>query len=447
MIVETSDDTIKRIFYTALYHTFITPSLYSDYNGEFRGYNDSIYTADWVNYSTFSLWDTYRTFHPLMTIIQQEKVDDMINSMLSIFDQQGKLPIWHLAGWETNLMPGCSAIPVVADACLKGFSGFDHERAFQAMKASAINPKQRSMPYVLEKGYIPCDKVPEATSLALEYTVDDWGIAEVAARMGKTDDADCFLKRSKYYKTYFDPTIQFIRPKNDDGSWRTPYDPARAVHGLRGDFCEGNGWQYTFFVPQDPYGLIDLFGSDERFLQKLDEFFITDTGMGEEASIDITGLIGQYAHGNEPSHHIAYMYAYGGQLWKTAEKVRFIMENFYTDQPDGLIGNEDCGQMSAWYVMSACGFYPVNPSKGVYVFGSPVTDKITIRLPEGKQFVVEAINNSKDNIYIQSVELNGKPYQKSYILHEDIVKGGTLTYRMGNIPHKEFGKLREDRPI
>lgn len=446
--IETQNEAQKRIFYTAYYHTMIAPSLYCDYNGEFRvGNQDSVYVADWKNYSVFSLWDTYRTLHPLMTIIQQDKVDDMINSMLSIFDQQGKLPIWHLAGWETNLMPGCSAIPVIADAYLKGFNGFDGERAFHAVKTSATNPKQRSMPYILEKGYIPCDKVPEATSLAMEYAVDDWGIAAMAKKMGKTDDYDYFSKRARYYSAYFDKSIRFIHPKNDDGSWREPYDPARAVRGLRGDFCEGNGWQYTFFVPQDPYGLIDLFDGDDNFLKKLDEFFITNTDMGEDASKDITGLIGQYAHGNEPSHHITYMYAFGGQQWKTAEKVRFILDNFYTDNPDGLIGNEDCGQMSAWYMMSAFGFYPVNPSQGIYVFGSPLFDKVTIQLPDNKEFVIEAENNSTDNKYIQEVELNGQVYPKSYISHEDIVEGGRLKYKMGNTPNKNFGTLRENRPI
>ncbi|MDR1153217.1 MAG: GH92 family glycosyl hydrolase [Bacteroidales bacterium] len=449
VVIETKSEPYKRVFYTSFYHTMIDPALYCDYNGEFRaGNTDSVWVAKgWKNYTVLSLWDTYRTLHPLMTIIQQEKVDDLINTMLSIFDQQGKLPIWHLQGWETNLMPGCSAIPVVADAYLKGFRGFDGERAFHAVKTSATSPEQRQMPYILERGYIPGDKVPEGTSLAMEYAADDWGIAEMARRMGKTDDYEYFKKRSRYYKTYFDKSINFIRPKMDDGSWRTPYDPARAVHGLRGDYCEGNGWQYTFFVPQDPCGLIELFGSDDAFTQKLDDFFVTETDMGPEASKDITGLIGQYAHGNEPSHHIAYMYAYAGQQWKTAEKVRFIMDQFYTDKPDGIIGNEDCGQMSAWYMMSSFGFYPVNPAQGVYVFGSPHFDKVTVNLPGGKTFVIEAVNNSMENIYIQNVELNGKEYSKSCITHQDVVNGGTLKFVMGSKPGKDFGTARENRPI
>ena len=446
--IETSNEAYKRIFYTAFYHTMIAPSLYCDYNGEFRvGFNDSIYIADnWKNYSIFSLWDTYRALHPLMTIVQQEKVDDMINSILSIFDQQGKLPIWHLQGWETNLMPGCSAIPVVADAYLKGFKGFDGERAFHAVKTSATNPNQRQMPYILEKGYIPGDKVPEGTSLAMEYAVDDWGIAEMAKRMGKTEDYEYFSKRALYYKTYFDKSIQFIRAKNDDGSWKEPYDPTRAVSGLRGDFCEGNGWQYTFFAPQDPHGLIELFDSNDAFIKKLDDFFTVSADMGPEASIDITGLIGQYAHGNEPSHHIAYLYAFAGQQWKTAEKTRFILDQFYTDRPDGIIGNEDCGQISAWYILSSFGFYPVNPAGGIYVFGSPNFDKVTINLPNGKKFIIEAENNSQENIYIRSVELNGENYPNSYIRHEDIINGGILKFTMDNKPNKDFGTLKENRP-
>jgi predicted alpha-1,2-mannosidase len=446
VIIETKNEADKRIFYTAFYHTMISPSLYCDYNGEYRSHNDSVYVADWENYSVLSLWDTYRTLNPLMTIVQQEKVDDLINTMLAIFDQNGKLPIWHLAGWETNLMPGCSAIPIVADACMKGFTGFDHERAFHAMKVSATNPKQRSMPYILEKGYIPADKVPEATSLAMEYAVDDWGIAAVAKKMNKMEDYEYFSKRSKYYKTYFDKTINFIRPKNDDGTWVTPYDPAHAISGLRGHFCEGNGWQYTFFAPQDPHGLIELFNGDDIFTNKLDSFFVNTSAMGKDASKDITGLIGQYAHGNEPSHHITYMYPYAGQQWKTAEKTRFIMDKFYTDKPDGIIGNEDCGQMSAWYIMSSFGFYPVNPAKGIYVFGSPHFDKTSINLPNGKKFVVEAVNNSMKNIYIQSAKLNGTDHPNSFISHADIVNGGTLKFIMGDKPNKNFGSLKQNRP-
>lgn len=444
--VESTDERGKKIFYTSLYHMFIAPTLYADVNGEFRGHDDKVYKADgWTNYSTFSLWDTYRTLHPLLTIIQPQLVPDMVNSMLSIYDQQGKLPIWPLVGGETNQMPGYSAIPVIADAYLKGFQGFDSERALNAMVASATYEKQRGVPYVLEKGWIPCDKMPEATSIAMEYAVGDWGLAMMARKMGKQDIYDTFLKRGHYYEQYFDKSINFIRPKMDDGSWRTPYDPFQSIHGW-GDFCEGNGWHYTFFVPQHPEGLISLMGGDERFVGKLDSLFVAEGDMGEHASADISGLIGMYAHGNEPSHHVAYLYAYAGQQWKTAEKVSYIQHNFYTDQPEGIIGNEDCGQMSAWHVLSALGLYQVNPSNGIFVFGSPRFEKVTINLLEGKTFTVEAPAASKDNKYIQSVRLNGEPYTKSYISYEDIMKGGTLSFEMGSEPNKAFGADAADRP-
>lgn len=447
MTVETDDEASKRTFYTAHYHTMIAPTLYCDVNGEYRGMNDMIYTdPKKVNYTTLSLWDTYRALHPLMTIIQPEMVDNVVNSMLSIYRQQDKLPIWPLMSGETNQMPGYSSVPVIADAYLKGFTGFDAEEALQAMKATATYEKQKGVPYVIEKGYIPADKIHEATSIAMEYAVDDWGIAAMARKMGKTGDAATYAKRAHYYKNYFDSSIHFIRPKLEDGSWRTPYDPARSIHTV-GDFCEGNGWQYTFFAPQDPYGLIGLFGGDKPFVAKLDNFFTNNDSMGEGASSDITGLIGQYAHGNEPSHHVAYLYAYAGEQWKTAEKVRFIMDEFYTDRPEGIIGNEDCGQMSAWYLLSSMGLYQVNPSDGVFVFGSPCFKKVEMKVRGGKTFTVEAPNNNKENIYIQKVYLNGKPYNKSYIIYDDIINGSTLKFVMGKKPNKNFGKALANRPV
>ena len=447
MSVETDNEPAKRIFYTAHYHTMIAPTLYCDVNGEYRGMNDMIYTdPKKANYTTLSLWDTYRALHPLMTIVQPEMVDNVVNSMLSIYRQQDKLPIWPLMSGETNQMPGYSCVPVIADAYLKGFTGFDAEEALQAMKATATYEKQNGIPYVMEKGYIPADKVHEATSIAMEYAVDDWGIAAMAHKMGKYEDAATYAKRAHYYKNYFDSSIHFIRPKLEDGSWRTPYDPARSIHTV-GDFCEGNGWQYTFFAPQDPYGLIGLFGGDKPFTAKLDNFFTNNDSMGEGASSDITGLIGQYAHGNEPSHHVAYLYAYAGEQWKTAEKVRFIMDEFYTDKPDGIIGNEDCGQMSAWYLLSSMGLYQVNPSDGIFVFGSPCFKKVEMKVRGGKTFTVEAPNNNKENIYIQKVYLNGKPYNKSYITYDDIINGSTLKFVMGKKPNKNFGKAPANRPV
>ena len=444
--IDTKDERAKKVFYTAMYHAFIAPTLYCDANGDFRGHDDKVYTNNtWKNYSTFSLWDTYRTLHPLFTIIKPQYVSDLVNSMLSIYDQQEKLPIWPLIGGETDQMPGYSAVPIIADAYLKGFTGFDADRAYRYMVASSVYEKQNGVPYVLEKGYIPCDKVREATSIAMEYAADDWGIALMAKKMGKTEDYQNYLKRGKYYTQYFDKDINFIRPKMNDGSWRTPYDPIQSIHSV-GDFCEGNGWHYTFFVPQHPEGLIELMGGDAPFISKLDSLFLVEGELGENASPDISGLIGMYAHGNEPSHHVTYLYPYAGEQWKTAEKVRYIQDVFYTDQPEGIIGNEDCGQMSAWHIMSALGFYQVNPSNGVFVFGSPLFDKASVHLPEGKTFEVVAQNNSKENVYIQSVLLNGKPYNNSYILYDDIVKGGNLTFVMGSTPNKEFGAAPENRP-
>lgn len=444
--ISTHSEQEKKIFYTALYHTCIAPTTYMDINKQFRGHDNKVYNATWVNYSTFSLWDTYRALHPLFTIIQPEKVNDMVNSMLSIYDQQNKLPIWPLVGGETNQMPGYSAVPVIADAYVKGFTGFDAKRAFEDCKKSATYPEQKGVPYVMSKEYIPCDSVGEATSIAMEYAVDDWGIAAMAKKMGEEKDFSYFKKRSQYYKHYVDSTIGFVRPKLANDSFFTPYNPFISVHGERGHFTEGNGWQYTFFAPEDPEGLIRLLGGDQKFIAKLDTFFRAEGDMGPEASMDISGLIGQYAHGNEPSHHIAYLYSYAGAPWKTAEKIRYIQKHFYTDKVDGIIGNEDCGQMSAWHILSAMGFYQVNPSKGIYVFGSPLFPQMTVHLPNQKTLEIVAENNSDENIYIQSVKLNGREYEKAYITYNDIMNGGTLQFVMGNQPNLSFGISPADRP-
>ena len=449
IVVEGKSEPDKRIFYTAHYHTMITPSTYCDVNGEYRGMDDMIYTSPTKeNYTTLSLWDTYRTLQPLMTLTQAERVPGIVNSMLSIYRQQNKLPIWALHNGETECMPGYSSMPIISDAILKGIEGFDYEEAFKAMKASTTYEHQNAVPYILKQEFLPADSVIQATSFAMEYAVGDWSVAAVAKKLGKMKDHAEYAKRAGYYKHYFDQNINFVRPKLSDGSWLTPYDPARSVHGGTGSyFCEGNGWQYTFFVPQDVYGLINLFGGDKPFLERLNQFFVNNDSMGEEASADITGLIGQYAHGNEPSHHITYMYAYAGQQWKTAEKVRYIMDEFYKDTPDGIIGNEDCGQMSAWYILSSMGFYQMNPADGVFVFGSPRFDKMSVKVRGGKTFTVEAENNSKENIYIQKIFLNGKPYKKTYITYDDIINGSTLKFVMGKKPNKSFGKAMADRPI
>jgi predicted alpha-1,2-mannosidase len=370
---------------------------------------------------------------------------NFVNSFLSIYDQNGKLPIWPLQSGETECMPGYSSIPIIADCYLKGIGGFDAERALKDMVASATYDKQNGVTYVKTMGYIPADKIHEATSIAMEYAADDWGLAEMAKKMGKEDIYKTFIARGHYYEKYFDKSIRFVRPKLADGSWRTPYDPFNSIHSV-GDFTEGTGWQYTFFVPQHPEGLISILGGDARFISKLDSLFIVHGDMGKQASNDISGLIGQYAHGNEPSHHVAYLYPYAGAQWKTAKIVRQIQKDFYTDQPDGIIGNEDCGQMSAWHILSALGFYQVNPSNGVFVFGSPLFDKASVNVGNGKRFEVIAKNNSPKNIYIQSVMLNGKPYENAWISYQDIMKGGTLTFTMGDQPNKSFGAAPQNRP-
>ncbi len=437
--VETTDTVAKRIFYTALYHAFMQPIMFNDCSGEYRGTDKNIYgDPGFTNYTVFSLWDTYRAAHPLYTLVQPERVPDFINSMLAIYEQQGRLPVWHLYGSDTNEMIGIQSVPVIADAILKDVKGFNYERAYQAMKASMMSD-YKGLSYVTDLEYISADKENESVAKGLEYAIADWGVAQVARKLGKTEDYEYFSKRALAYQNYWDKDTHFFRGKNRDGSWVTPFNPVHSTH--RNDaYCEGNGWQYTWLVPHDVEGLISLFGSKEAFVSKLDSLFLVNEDLGDAASPDISGLIGQYAHGNEPGHHTVYLYSFVGQQWKTAEKVDYILSHMYSDLPDGLQGNEDCGQMSSWYVFSALGFYPVNPSDGMYVFGRPIFDKVVLKLPENKVFEIRANNNSAENKYIQSIELNGQPYNKLYISHADIMAGGTLVFTMGNRPNEQFGK-------
>ena len=446
VVVKTKDKTAKTIFYTALYHAFIQPNTFDDANKDYRGSDKKVYRkAGFENYTVFSLWDTYRAAHPLYTILEPERVPDFINSMLAIYDQQGLLPVWHLYGGDTREMIGIQSIPVIADAILKDFKGFDYERAFNAMKFSMLSD-YKGLSYIRTNKYIPSDKEGESVAKGLEYAIADWGIAQVAKKLGKMDDYKLFAERASYYKLYWDPKTDFFRGKNTDGSIATPFNPFRSTH-RQDDYCEGNAWQYTWLVPEDVEGLIGLFGSESAFVKKLDSLFQLDQSLlGENASPDISGLIGQYAHGNEPGHHTIYLYAFAGQQWKTARMVRQVLKTMYFDKPNGLAGNEDCGQMSSWYIFSALGFYPVNPSNGIYVFGSPLFDEAKISLPGDKTFKVITKNNSDINIYIQSAQLNGKDYPYSYIKHQDIIQGGVLKFVMGDKPNKEFGKKIEYRP-
>ncbi len=444
--IKTKDKAKKRVFYTAMYHSMIAPNIFQDLNGEYRGTDKKVYKdTSFTNYTLFSLWDTYRAAHPLYTITHPERVSDMVNSMVKIFEQQGKLPVWHLRGNETNTMPGYSAIPVVVDACLKGFEGIDLEKVYAAVKESAIGDHEPGVKDLMKYGYIPSDYMAESIASTMEYAIADWGIAQLAAKLNKPKDYEYFLNRSKSYKNYFDPETKFMRGKMADGSWRTPFDPKSAQHRVN-DYCEGNAWQYLWLTPQDPEGLIELLGGDKGFTTKLDQLFSISSDLEEGSSMDITGLIGQYAHGNEPSHHTTYMYAYAGEQYKIPKNVRYITTNLYSDKPDGLSGNEDCGQMSSWYIFSSMGFYPVNPSNGAYVFGSPLFDQVDLNLGNGKSMKIIAENNSDTNIYIQQVTLNGAEHKYSYITHKDLVQGGVLRFVMGSTPNLDFGKDHKYRP-
>ena len=430
--VYTTDEASKKIFYTSLYHTLFAPSEFCDVNGDYYGADKQMHKDEgFVNYTTFSLWDTYRAAQPLMTILHPEKMSDIINTMLHIHQQQGKLPVWHLMGCETNCMVGNPGVPVVADAILKDIKGFDTELAFKALKESSMLP-ERGMEHRIEYGFIPADKMTEAIAYDMEYAIADWAVAQAAQKLGKQEDYEYFLKRSKSYKNYFDASTGFMRGKMLDGSWRTPFSPYASSH-REDDYCEGNAWQYTWLVPHDVEGLVECFGSKEVFVNKLDSLFLANGDMGEASSPDISGLIGQYAHGNEPSHHTVYLYTLVGQPWKTADRIKEILHIMYTDQPDGLSGNEDVGQMSAWYILSSFGFYQVEPAGGKFVFGYPNFDKVEITVPAGK-FVIERENKGQQNNYIQGIVLNGTEYKKPWIEYADIMKGGELKFLMGDEP-------------
>jgi predicted alpha-1,2-mannosidase len=423
----------------------IAPSVFNDVNGDYYGTDKQIYrNAPFTNLTTFSLWDTYRACNGLYTIFQPERVSDMVNSMLAIYKQQGRLPVWHLMGNETYTMPGNSSIQVIADAYLKGIKNIDASLAYEAVKTTTLLDN-RGLKYLKTNGFIPADSMTESVAMGMEYAISDGAISLMAKQLGKTDDYAYFSKRAGFYKNYFDQSTGFVRGRLSENKWRQDFSPFVSRH-RKDDFSEGNAWQYTWLAPHDVHGLINLMGGEKKFTQKLDSLFIVNGDMGEEASNDISGLIGQYAHGNEPSHHITYLYNYVGQPYKTADKVRYILDSLYTNKPDGIIGNEDVGQMSAWYILSAIGFYPVNPAGGIYVFGSPVMDEVSIKVNKDKIFKVSVKNNSSSNKYIQKITLNNQVYSKSFILHSDLVKGGEMVIEMGSKPSKVWGIALTDRP-
>ena len=439
--IKSSDRKLKRVFYTALYHTAIAPTLYSDSDGEYKNAKDEkhIMPNGGMRYTLFSLWDTFRALNPLFTITQPDRYTDMLNSMMAFYDENGLLPVWDLSTAETNTMTGYHAIPVLSDAILKDWPGLDQERAYEAMKKSALQ-QSRNVPDYIRYGYVPQDKSGHSANMTLEYGYDDWCIAAVAKKLGKVADYNVFSKRALAYQKIFDKTTGFMRARNSDGSWAVPFDPYYSDHDTKkAHYMEGNAWQHSFFVPHDIYGLKDLYGND-GLENKLDSLFTVSSEIkGENASPDVSGFIGQYAHGNEPSHHIAYMYNFLGKPWKTQALVRQIVDSMYHDGPDGYAGNEDAGQMSAWAVWSIAGLYPVNPASGEYIIGSPMVDAVTIQLKNNKKFEIEVLNNSFQNKYIQSVKLNGTIYKKNYLLHTDIVKGGKVTFNMGPEPNMDWG--------
>ena len=429
--ITTPDKKTERIFYTAMYHAMMAPALFSDINGYYRGADGNIYHAPQPQYTNFSLWDTYRTKQPLMTIIQPEKSAYFVASMIDICDKQGRLPVWHLWGNETNCMVGDPAIPVVADAIVKNLPGIDREKAFEAIKKTAAK-EERGKGLRREYGYIPCNMFNEAVAYELEYALADGAAARAAEALGKTEDEEYFTRMSHSYRRLFDKERWFIRGVDSTGEFREPFNPYFSAHRAD-DYCEGNAWQYTWLVPHDIKGYCDLFGNREKMIARLDSLFTAPSTIEGDPSPDISGMVGQYAHGNEPSHHITYLYTILGEPHKTAELVRKVLKELYNDTPDGLSGNEDMGQMSAWYIMSALGFYEVEPASGRYWFGSPIVEKAEIKVAGGT-FTIAAKNNSERNIYIKSIKLNGQEHAQPYILHSDIIKGGTLEFEMSDTP-------------
>ncbi len=441
IVVEGGTEEDKTVFYTALYHSFLAPNLFSDVDGRYRGHDFKIHKTDGHKmYTVFSLWDTFRALHPLFTLVQQELTNDLINSMLRMYEQGGLLPVWELAANETWCMIGYHSIPVITDAYFKGIRKYDVGKAFEAMKKSA-EEDHHGLRYYKQFGYIPADKEGESVSKTLEYAYDDWCIAMMAKDLDKQKDYKRYIQRAQYYKNIFDPETRFMRGKMN-GMFVEPFNPAEVNFML----TEANTWQYSFFVPQDISGLMDLLGGKRAFVERLDTLFNTSAELSGRHQSDITGLVGQYAHGNEPSHHMAYLYNYAGQAWKTQELVRKIMRELYGPGPDGLCGNEDCGQMSAWYILSSMGFYPVTPGTDEYIIGSPVFERVSINLENGKSFVIHAEHNSKENIYIQSARLNGTAYTRTFLSHADIMAGGELVFEMGNQKNEEWGVHDSDIP-
>jgi predicted alpha-1,2-mannosidase len=437
--IEDKIESKKTVFYTALYHTLVSPNLYMDVDGQYRGRDLEIHKAENFNYYTlFSLWDTFRATHPLFTLIAPEHNRDFIRTMILQYEQGSDLPIWELSANETGTMIGYHSVPVIVDAFMKGQRDFDADKAMEAMKHSSMRD-YRGLEQYRNFGFIPSEQEENSVSKCLEYAYDDWCIATMAKERGRTDDYVTYIKRSQYFYNQFDPETGFMRGRLANGLWRSPFDPRQVSHLGNADFTEGNSWQYTFFVPHNVNALMQLMGGKDAFVNKLDQLFSEGELFGLEHTPDISGLIGNYAHGNEPSHHIAYLYNYAGNPWKTQELIHRIKNEMYTDQPDGLAGNEDCGQMSAWYVFSAMGFYPVAPGEGRYVIGTPDFDKVTLNLADGRKTVITADRKSESDFYIQGIELNGKSWSKNYIIHSNLMDGAKITFKMSDTKNVDWG--------
>jgi predicted alpha-1,2-mannosidase len=435
--------TDKETFYTSMYHAFLAPNIFQDVTGEYRGLDSNIHQAKgFTNYAVFSLWDTYRATHPLFALIQGPRDADMINSLLAHYDQSVDhlLPMWSLQGNETWCMIGYHSVPVIVDAYLKGVKGFDPERAYQAVKATAMNPDYDGVAHYAKLGYVPFDLENESLSKTLEYAYDDYCVAQMAKALGKKEDYAYFMKRAGSYTNLYDPSIGLMRPKDSHGQWRTPFNPHFYDENIRNnDITEGTSWQYSWYVPQDVPGLITLFGGKAEFAAKLDRLFTLKDGDASKGVDDIQGRIGEYWHGNEPSHHIIYLYCYAGQPWKAAERLHEVIRTQYGNRPNSLSGNDDCGQMSAWYIFTTLGFYPVCPGSDYYVIGSPSLKRAVMRLSNGRKFTMTAENLSEQNIYVQSVRLNGKDWNTPFLPYQEVKRGGTLAFKMGPQPNKAWG--------
>ncbi|SEB38662.1 alpha-1,2-mannosidase, putative [Tenacibaculum sp. MAR_2009_124] len=441
IIVEDTNKDYKVNFYTSMYHTMIAPNLYQDVDGRYRGMDLEIHkTKEFDYYTVFSLWDTYRAAHPLYTIIEQERTNDFINTFIAKYEEGGIMPIWDLSGCYTGCMIGYHGVPVIADAYLKGIRGYNVDKAYEAMKHSAIQDKLGLEAYK-KYGFIPVEKESESVSKTLEYAYDDWTIAEMAKALGKQEDVKKFTERAQYYKNVFDPKSQFMRGRFRN-TWFKPFDP----YEVNFNYTEANSWQYSFYVPQDISGFIKILGGKQQLETNLDKLFSADDNTSGRHQVDITGLIGQYAHGNEPSHHMAYLYNFVNKPSKTQERIRQILTEQYTNTPDGISGNEDCGQMSAWYIFSSLGFYPVTPASNQYIIGNPLFAKATINLESGNKFTMVAHDLSEENKYITKVVLNGKVLDRTFITHNEVVNGGTLEFHMANTP-SEWGTKEGQEPI